>query len=758
MSISPPPPTRRGPLHHRWEKRRPRNLQRLISFGLLGMILLLVLVLGVVFYQNNNSHTKHVTTEQSLLGTQTKPLSITQDTAKLMHGNLKKTFFQQEPMADAIIVGSGLAGLTTALTVLDRGGTVLILEKEAILGGNSNKASSGINACCLKNESVNNKNDDTLDLFKNDTLRSAGNSEKYLERIKTLVQNSASAVTWLHNRVGVDLSSIVQLGGHSRKRTHRPNVGFVGAEIMNALTNAIAIYETKGQAHVMIETRATRVLKDASGHVRGVEVFSISDSKFQQLRADQVVLATGGFAADRSHGSLLEQYRPELLHMAATAGSFSTGDGVRLAQRIGAGTIDMEKVQIHPTGFVDPTDVNNGNKVLAAELLRGVGGIMLDKQGKRFCNELGTRAYIADKMLKHEGSVRNSTLRNGVEDTPTFYLVLSAEAASQAKAHVDMYIRKGLMKRVVGLVALSSTLNVDYEVLHQSLKDYLEESSHQGPDTFGKTVFNNAPTDLDNGHFFIGVVTPVLHYCMGGVSVNVEGEVLDMHSGKIPGLLAAGEVTGGLHGENRLGGNSLLECVVYGSIVGRQLQIYGYGIRGSILDANNETSRPLQKIFSADDVSRHSREGDCFVILHGNVYDLSGFASRHPGGKSSVLSLCGSDGTSIFSGVHGKNILSGIERHRLGIISAAEILARSEGHDAKISREELQKHNSADDCWLLLHGEVYDLTKFSKNHPGGAYIIQKYAGKDATDSFQVFHPREKLNTFKQFRVGYYHEG
>lgn len=133
MSISPPPPTRRGPLHHRWEKRRPRNLQRLISFGLLGMILLLVLVLGVVFYQNNNSHTKHVTTEQSLLGTQTKPLSITQDTAKLMHGNLKKTLFQQEQMADAIIVGSGLAGLTTALTVLDRGGTVLILEKEAIL-------------------------------------------------------------------------------------------------------------------------------------------------------------------------------------------------------------------------------------------------------------------------------------------------------------------------------------------------------------------------------------------------------------------------------------------------------------------------------------------------------------------------------------------------------------------------------------------------------------------------------------------------
>jgi hypothetical protein len=277
---------------------------------------------------------------------------------------------------DAVIVGSGLAGLAAAVNILDRGGRVVIMEKEHRLGGNSNKASSGINACCPNDDIY----DDVLESFRNDTIKSAGNAARP-DLIDVLVGNSAQAVTWLKERIGVDLSLLAQLGGHSHKRTHRPSNGMVGAEIIYGMQKAVRAYEKTGKAKIMVDARVTQLLRDEVGRVVGVE-FDAGNGKELQ-KATNVVLATGGFAADRSHGSLLEKYRPELLNMPATAGSFSTGDGVILAQSLGAGVVDMDQVQVHPTGWVDPADPLNPTKVLAAELMRGVGGILLNRDGER---------------------------------------------------------------------------------------------------------------------------------------------------------------------------------------------------------------------------------------------------------------------------------------------------------------------------------------------------------------------------------------
>lgn len=289
---------------------------------------------------------------------------------------------KQKP--DAIVVGSGLAGLTAALNILDRGGQVVILEKEHLLGGNSNKASSGINGCCFGDGDP----QDSVYSFQNDTVRSAGTSAQ-LELIKTLVNNSASAVTWLKERVGVDLSLRAQLGGHSHKRTHRPKNGMVGAEIIYGMQKAVKAYEKLGKVNIMVDSKVVGLLKE-DGRVVGVEYKKTETEASKetaspafQLLAENVILATGGFAADRSSSSLLSQYRPELMNMAATAGEFSTGDGITLATSLGAGLVDMDKVQIHPTGWVDPADPKKKSKVLAAELMRGVGGILINKAGKR---------------------------------------------------------------------------------------------------------------------------------------------------------------------------------------------------------------------------------------------------------------------------------------------------------------------------------------------------------------------------------------
>ena len=281
---------------------------------------------------------------------------------------------------DAIVVGSGLAGLAAALNILDRGGRVVIVEKEHRLGGNSNKASSGINACCPNNAT----SDDYLESFVADTTKSAGEAAQP-QLIKTLVGNSASAVSWLKDRVGVDLSLVAQLGGHQYKRTHRPRNGMVGAEVIYGMQKEIKKFEKSGMVRILTDTKVTGLVQ-MNGKVMGVEVEDLSGSTKEfptKINATSVILATGGFAADRSKNSFLASYRPELLKMPATAGAFSTGDGITLAKSLGAGVVDMDKVQIHPTGWVDPQDPLNENKVLAAELMRGVGGILINDEGNR---------------------------------------------------------------------------------------------------------------------------------------------------------------------------------------------------------------------------------------------------------------------------------------------------------------------------------------------------------------------------------------
>ena len=298
---------------------------------------------------------------------------------------------------DAIIIGSGLAGLSAALTILDAGGRVLIVEKEASLGGNSMKASSGINSV------MDPTNPDDAQAFRHDTLASAGadaddtptTTSSDVALIETLVNRShESVLTWLRSRLEVDLSQVAQLGGHSHPRTHRPGGKLpVGAEIMIKLQAAVKAFETQGSVMIRTSSRANKLLQDdKDGRVIGVVFVSTTTAAAEEeqpppqpvtVHAPNVVLATGGFAADRSGDSWLAKVRPELLTLGATAGAFSTGDGLTMATSLQANLVGMEHIQVHPTGFVDPKDPDNPSKFLAAEVLRGVGGILLTPQGTR---------------------------------------------------------------------------------------------------------------------------------------------------------------------------------------------------------------------------------------------------------------------------------------------------------------------------------------------------------------------------------------
>jgi len=272
-----------------------------------------------------------------------------------------------------------------------------------------------------------------------------------------------------------------------------------------------------------------------------------------------VILASGGFANDREgEDALLKEFAPDSIIYPTTNGPFAKGSGIKMARAIGARLIDMDQVQLHPTGFVDPKNPTAYTKFLAAEALRGMGAILLNQEGKRFGNELGTRDYMTDQILKR-------CKFNETANAHTAYLIMNDEAVEQfGWPAFNFYWKvKGFFQKVENVDELSKITGIQASNVRQAFADYSAASSAKR-DEFGKTVF---PVQFKPEEaLYFSTITPSIHYTMGGLEIDAEARVLRENGDPIPGLYAAGEVTGGVHGDNRLGGNSLLECVVFGRV------------------------------------------------------------------------------------------------------------------------------------------------------------------------------------------------
>ncbi|KAJ1893533.1 hypothetical protein LPJ66_005695 [Kickxella alabastrina] len=476
--------------------------------------------------------------------------------------------------AGIVIVGGGLAGLAAAVEALRRtqgsGVTVALLEKEARTGGNSAKASSGINGAGTQTQRKLGIND-TVAALEADTLRSArGEGSSVLA--ERLAQDSAGAVEWLQTQFALDLDVVAQLGGHSVARTHRrPDTPDgrpqpVGWGIVSALAKHLA---DEPRFRLVAGARVTTLELDGA-RISGVTYEQ--DGATRQLDARAVVLATGGFGGG---GEWLKRYAPQLEALPATNGAFATGDGLQLATAVGAALVGMERVQVHPTGFVRASEPAAHTKFLAAEALRGAGALLLDARGRRFVDELATRDVVTSAINDACGSPDTRATHAGAEDPglPAAFLLLS-QAAADAFGHgaLGFYEKMGLVHSAAGLDALAAALRMPRAALEHSLRAHDEVRNANSVDGFGKRVFPQPALNADAAApYFWAVVTPSIHYTMGGLRFDEHAHVLRATDGApIPGLLAAGEVTGGLHGANRLAGNSLLECVVFGREAGRQ--------------------------------------------------------------------------------------------------------------------------------------------------------------------------------------------
>ena len=442
---------------------------------------------------------------------------------------------------DAIIVGSGGTGLTAALQARELGLNVVILEKNGKTGGNTSRASSGMNASeslVQLDEGIIDNNRD----FYEETLKGGGllNDRAML---KYFVNHSALAISWLM-KYGVRLTDLTITGGMSVKRAHRPgSMEPVGFYLTSHLTNQVE----KAEVDIFTGARVTKLLQDRSGKVNGVEVET--DDGVKTIKAKAVLLATGGFGASKE---IIKKYRPDLVDYKTTNQPGATGDGMKLAKEIGAQLMQMNFIQVHPTA-----DTDNPHVYLIGEGLRGEGAILVNKAGKRFVNELNTRKIVSSAITDlHEDGA---------------YLIFDSGVRGHFAA-VEFYDHVGLVKEGSSLADLAKEIDVDPENLAATVDEWNKAVENHKDKEFGRTT--GMDREINRGPYYAIHIHPAIHYTMGGIHINTETQVLDTNGNVIKGLYAAGEVSGGLHGNNRIGGNSIAETVIFGRQAGIQMAKY----------------------------------------------------------------------------------------------------------------------------------------------------------------------------------------
>ena len=456
---------------------------------------------------------------------------------------------------DIIIVGSGLAGLSAAYEANDISNgslKICILEQEPKYGGNSMKATSGIN---MLNSPLQKKENikDSFDLFFNDT-RKSGKYINDINLVSTLVNDSTDIYNYF-TKQKADLSKLGILGGHSVKRTLRPTKFPVGFHLTSTTYKNI---QNNPNIKIYLNTTVTDLIySKKNNQVEGVYYYKSDNiNKIKYIKSKTVILATGGFGHDFSdENSLLKKYVPRLMKFPTTNGPQTKGIGMKIAFKIGAYAVDMEQVQLHPTGFVDLNNRYDNHKILAPELIRGVGAILINQNGKRFCNELGPRDYVSQRIIKNCNLAHTDIIKQYEA-----FVILNQEGIDEYGGNILFYVNKGLLRKYT-IENFCEEFKLNYTQVILTLEQYNKDCENK-IDEFGKTVFPRK-FNLSN-YIYAGIVSPSIHYTMGGIKINKDGEIINVDGKVIKGLYGAGEVTGGVHGGNRLGGNSLLECAVFG--------------------------------------------------------------------------------------------------------------------------------------------------------------------------------------------------
>ena len=451
------------------------------------------------------------------------------------HVDKDKTY--KDGTCDIIVVGAGGAGLSAAVAAAETAGSlkIIVLEKQHIIGGNTNSSTGGINAVetdIQKGLGI----EDSKQLFYDDIMK-GGKYENIPSLVENLVEHAPVTISWLTG-LGADLSDVELMGGSSVKRTHRPKGGTaIGPHLMKVLNNAT----TNKNIEIRTSNKVTGLLSAVDGSVTGVKVQNANGSTYS-LTAKAVIIATGGFGANLE---MVTNLQPSLKGFATLNHSGATGDAFGWMTAIGGATVQMANIQIHPTAEAT-------NHILITEAVRGNGAILVNHEGKRFCNEMDTRDVVSAAILKQtKGKV---------------FLIFD-QGVRKSLASIETYANQHLLKEGATVAELAKVIGIPAADLETTLNSYNAQQKAGIDETFGRSAAQMTAA-LETAPYYAVCVTPAIHHTMGGLSVNTDTQVLRADGTPIPGLYAAGEVTGGLHGANRLGGNGVADIVVNGRLAG----------------------------------------------------------------------------------------------------------------------------------------------------------------------------------------------
>ena len=507
----------------------------------------------------------------------------------------------QELTADVVVIGAGGAGMISAMEAADAGKSVIVVESQAMAGGNSVRATGGMNAAKTEYQDSNEFAEDagiektlksaeesysdnetiaalaatvreqyeaykanpegyfdSVELFELDTLV-GGKGINDPELVKTLCEDSEDAIDWLDQN-GVTLHNVAQFGGASVKRIHRPvddegKTLSVGSYMIPILEKDL---EDRG-VQILYSTTAEKILME-DGAAAGIEATAKDGSKVT-VHAKAVVIAAGGFGANND---MVSKYNESLKGYISTNAPGIQGQGIIMGEEVGAATVDMDQIQLHPTVHV----AEDGSANLITEGLRGDGAILVNKEGKRFFDEVSTR----DKVSAAENEQTDGVV----------WLIVDQKMYDNSKV-IQGYDSKGWMVSGSNAEELAEKMGVDAAALSETISKWNECVANKSDEEFGRTSFAEPLEDT----LYALTVQPGVHHTMGGLKINAETEVLTEDGTAIPGLYAAGEVTGGVHGANRLGGNAVADFTVFGRIAGQQAAAY---VDGGSADTAAETT------------------------------------------------------------------------------------------------------------------------------------------------------------------------
>ena len=472
--------------------------------------------------------------------------------------------------ADIVVIGAGGAGMTAAIKAVQDGATnVVIVEKTAMAGGNTLRATGGLNAA----ETTFQDRDgieDSIQLFIDDTMK-GGKNINDPELVKYMAENSAEALYWA-NDLGADLTVVGLFGGASVKRIHRPSdTSAVGPVLVKTLLNKIEELKIP----VLYNTKADAILTDDNGAVCGVKV--TDENGTYTINCKAAVLATGGFGAN---SEMVVQYKADLAGFGTTNAASATGDGIAMGTAVGAATVDMEQIQTHPT-------VHPETQTMYTEAVRGNGAILVNKEGARFTDEMGTRDVVSAAILEQTDGQA--------------WLVFDQAVRDSLKA-IEGYISAGIVTEAATVEELATAIGADPATLKATMDKVAETVNTGAEDEFGRAGME---LPLTEANFYACLVAPAIHHTMGGLKINTEAQVLKEDGTAIPGLFAAGEVTGGVHGANRLGGNAVTDIVVFGRTAGASAYTYLAANGGNteatiVVETETETEETVKPEVEAD--------------------------------------------------------------------------------------------------------------------------------------------------------------